>query len=283
VGPIVVEVRRAGVVEARHHVHAVLVDPVGEIVRAAGDPELVCFLRSSAKPIQALPLARARADLDDRDLAIASASHLAEPMHIEAVRALLVRAPAREDELECGGGIVHNCSGKHAGMLTLCRAHGWPSAGYRLPEHPCQRAMLEAVEEACGEPPLATATDGCGVVTFAYPLHRMAYGFARFERLDGGDRVAAAMRRHPELIRGAGAPDTLLMQLRPRWVAKGGAEGLLCAADGRGMGVVLKVEDGAARATGPALAAFLDGPEELKVSPLRNSRAEVVGEIFANL
>jgi L-asparaginase II len=283
VGPIVVEVRRAGVVEARHRVHAVLVDPVGEIVRAAGDSEFVCFLRSSAKPIQALPLARARADLDDRDLAIASASHLAEPMHIEAVRALLVRAPAREDELECGGGIVHNCSGKHAGMLALCRAHGWPSAGYRLPEHPCQRAMLEAVEEACGEPPLATATDGCGVVTFAYPLHRMAYGFARFERLDGGDRVAAAMRRHPELIRGAGAPDTLLMQLRPRWVAKGGAEGLLCAADGRGMGVVLKVEDGAARATGPALAAFLDGPEELKVSPLRNSRAEVVGEIFANL
>jgi L-asparaginase II len=283
VEPIIVEVRRGTVVEATHRVHAVLVDADGEIVRVAGDPELVCFLRSSSKPIQALPLARARDDLDDRELAIASASHLAEPMHLEAVRALLARAPAAEEELECGGGIGHNCSGKHAGMLALCRAHGWASEGYRLPEHPCQQAMLAVVEEACEEPPLATATDGCGVVTFAYSLTRMAHGFARFERLPGGDRVAAAMRRHPELIRGAGTPDTRLMQLRPRWVAKGGAEGLLCAADGQGMGVALKVEDGAGRATGPALAAFLEGPEEMAVTELRNSRGEAVGRILAKL
>jgi L-asparaginase II len=283
VEPIVVEVRRGRTVEATHRVHAVLVDADGEIARAAGDPELVSFLRSSAKPIQALPLARARNDLDDRDLAIASASHLAQPMHLDAVRGLLARAPASEAELECGGGIVHNCSGKHAGMLALCRAHGWPSAEYRLPDHPCQRAMLAAVEEACEGPPLACATDGCGVVTFSYPLHRMAHGFARFEQLPGGDRVAAAMRRRPELIRGEGAPDTRLMQLRPRWVAKGGAEGLLCAADGQGMGLALKVEDGAGRATGPALAAFLEGPEEMAVTELRNSRGEVVGEILANL
>jgi L-asparaginase II len=282
VDPILVEVRRNGIVEARHRVDAVLVDASGEIVRAAGDPELVCFFRSSSKPIQALPLARARDDVDDRDLAIASASHPAEPLHLEAVRGLLARAPAREDELECGGGIAHNCSGKHAGMLALCRAHGWESAGYRLPEHPCQEAMLEVVEEACEEEPLATAADGCGVVTFAYPLHRMAHGFARFERLEGGDRVAAAMRARPELIRGRGSPDTELMRLRPRWVAKGGAEGLLCAADGRGMGVALKAEDGAWRALGPALAAFLEGPEELAVSTVRNSRGEAVGEIFAN-
>ena len=263
--------------------HAVLVDPDGEVVQAAGDPELVCFLRSSAKPIQALAVARARDDLDERDLAIASASHLAEPAHLEAVRALLAKAPAGEDELECGGGIAHNCSGKHAGMLALCRARGWPSGGYRLPEHPCQQAMLAVVEEAFGGPPLATATDGCGVVTFAYPLHRMAHGFARFEGLDGGIRVAAAMRRHPELIRGAGGTDTRLMQLRPRWVAKGGAEGLLCAADGRGMGIALKVADGAPRAVGPALAAFLEGPEELAVTPLDNSRGEQVGEIRAEV
>ena len=281
--PIVVEVRRGTVVEARHRVHAVLTDPSGEIVRAAGDPELVSLFRSSAKPIQALPLVRARDDLDDRDLAIASASHLAEPMHLEAARALLAKAPAAEDELECGGGILHNCSGKHAGMLALCRARGWPSEGYRLPEHPCQQAMQEAIEEALESPPLATATDGCGVVTFAYPLHRMAYGFARFERLEGGDRIADAMRRHPELIRGAGSPDTRLMQLRPRWVAKGGAEGLLCAADGQGMGVALKAEDGSWRPLAPALAAFLEGPEELAVAEVENSRGERVGEVVANL
>lgn len=282
-GPIEVEVRRGGVVEARHRVHAAMVDREGRVVRAAGDAELVCFLRSSAKPIQALPLARARADLDERDLAVASASHLAQPMHLEAVRALLAKAPAAEEELECGEGVVHNCSGKHAGMLALCRAHDWPVEGYRLPGHPCQRAMLDAVEEALEGPPLATATDGCGVVTFAYPLERMAYGFARFETLPEGRRVADAMRRHPELVRGPGATDTRLMQLRPQWFAKGGAEGLLCAGDGRGMGIALKVEDGAGRAMGPAVAAFLGGPEELAVAPLENSRGERVGEIVASL
>ncbi|MEX2210223.1 MAG: asparaginase [Gaiellaceae bacterium] len=281
--PIVVEVRRGGHVEARHRVHAAMVDAEGRLVRAAGDPELVTFMRSSAKPIQALPLARARDDLDDRDLAIASASHLAEPMHLEAVRALLAKAPAGEEELECGGGIVHNCSGKHAGMLALCRARGWPSADYRLAGHPCQQAMQEAMEEAHGAVADATAVDGCGVLTFAYSLERMARAFARFERLDGAAPVADAMRAHPELIRGRGATDTRLMQLRPRWFAKGGAEGLLCAADGGGMGIALKVEDGAGRATGPALAAFLEGPEELAVVPLENSRGERVGELAARL
>ncbi len=282
-GPIEVEVRRGGTVESRHRVHAAMVDRSGRVVRAAGDAELVCFLRSAAKPIQALPLARARPDLDDRDLAIASASHLAQPPHLEAVRALLAKAPAAEGDLECGGGIVHNCSGKHAGMLALCRAEGWPTSGYRLPEHPCQQAMLAAVEEALGGPPLATATDGCGVVTFAYALERMAGAFARFETLSEGARVADAMRAHPELVRGPGATDTRLMQLRSGWLAKGGAEGLLCAGDGRGMGVALKVEDGAGRALGPALAAFLGAPEELAVAPLESSRGDRVGEIVAEM
>ena len=278
-----VVVRRGGVVEARHRVHAVLADASGRIVKAEGDAGLVAYLRSSSKPIQALGVARARDDLDARDLAIASASHLARPEHLEAVRALLAKAPAREGELECGDGIVHNCSGKHAGMLALCRARGWESQGYRLAEHPCQAEMLSLHEEAFEAAPAATAVDGCGVVTFAYTLEQMASAFARFERLDGGKRVADAMRAHPELIRGPGAADTRLMQLRPRWFAKGGAEGLLCAGDGQGMGLALKVEDGTGRAIAPALAAFLDGPEELAVVPLENSRGEVVGEVVANL
>jgi L-asparaginase II len=273
VEPIMVEVRRNGVIEGVHRVHAVSTDG-----RVAGDPELVTFMRSSAKPIQALPLARAREDLDERDLAIASASHLAEPMHLEAVRGLLAKAPATEDDLECGGGILHNCSGKHAGMLALCRANGWPAEGYRLADHPCQGAMLEVVVEAAGAPPVETAVDGCGVVTFAFSLHRMAVAFERFETLPGGERIAAAMRRYPELIRGAGATDTRLMQLRPGWIAKGGAEGLLCAA-GDGIGVALKAEDGGYRSLGPALAAFLGDLEELAVAPVENSRGERVGEI----
>src|SRR2546421_5682836 len=144
--PLTVIARRAGVVEARHRVHAVAVQD-GAVIAEAGDASLVCFMRSSSKPLQVLPLARARTDLDSRDLAIASASHLADHAQLEAVRALLAKAPATEDELECGPAgaparkLNHNCSGKHAGMLALCRVRGWRSEGYRLQRHRVQRAM----------------------------------------------------------------------------------------------------------------------------------------------
>jgi L-asparaginase II len=291
VEPIVVQARRAGVVEARHRVHAVAVHD-GAVVAQAGDAELVCFMRSSSKPFQALPLALARDDLDERDLAIASASHRAEPAQIDAVRALLAKAPADPDELECGlqegrppERLYHNCSGKHAGMLALCRARGWPGEGYRLPDHPVQQGCLAVHAEAAQvhTEDIATGTDGCGVVTFALPLERMALMFSRLEGLDGAARVVAAMRTHPELIGGTGSADTELMQALPGWIAKGGAEGLLCAASPTGIGVALRVEDGSFRAQRPALAAFLHllGIElsTFSVIPIDNSRYEQVGEL----
>ena len=121
-----------------------------------------------------------------------------------------------------------NRSGKHAAMLLLCRTMAWPTAGYRLAEHPCQTAMLKEVAAAAEVEPetIPTAIDGCGVVTHALTLERMAHAFSRIARLDGGVRVAEAMRAHPELIRGPGAADTELMRLGRGWVAKGGAEGL---------------------------------------------------------
>src|SRR5438105_5458125 len=164
--PLRVVARRGAVVEAVHLVHAVAVRD-GAVVASAGDASLVCYFRSSAKPLQALPLARAREDLDDRDLAIASASHLARPDQLEAVQALLAKAPASEDELECGfedgSRLRHNCSGKHAGMLALCRARGWPSGGYRLAGHPVQLAMLAEIAATAEVDPagLVTAVDGC--------------------------------------------------------------------------------------------------------------------------
>jgi L-asparaginase II len=289
---ITVAVRRGRTVESRHRVHAVAVQD-GTVVAESGDGGLVTFMRSSAKPIQALPLSRALPELDEQEVAIACASHQALPEQLAAVRSLLARAPAGEDELECGPAgdppepIKHNCSGKHAGMLALSRAHGWDSRGYRLPEHPCQRAMLTEVARAAdvAETELETAVDGCGVVTFGLPLERMALAFARLERLDGGDRIAAAMRAHPGLIRGPGGIDTALMRAREGWIAKGGAEGLMCAAGPSSLGLALKIEDGAGRAVGPALAAFLDRlgypVEKLEAAPLVNSRNEVVGEIRA--
>ena len=289
--PLIVEVRRNGIVEARHRVHAVAVQN-GAVVAKAGDAGLTCFMRSSSKPIQALPLARARADLDDRDLAIASASHRATDDQIAAVRALLAKAPATEDDLELGlqegrppQKISHNCSGKHAGMLALCHTHDWPTTNYRLPEHPVQQASAAAHAEAVDakEEELPTATDGCGVVTFALPLERIAYAFARFEQLPQGDRIANAMRKHPDLVGGPDGADYHLMRAAAGGVAKGGAEGLLCAGGPNGIGVALKSEDGANRPLGPALAAFLlpfgVALPALATTPVTNSRGEHVGEL----
>jgi L-asparaginase II len=273
-------------------VHAVAIRN-GSIVAEAGDPQLVAFMRSSSKPVQALPLARARPDLDERDLAIASASHRAEPAQLEAVRRLLAKAPARERELECGlqdgrprDSLHHNCSGKHAGMLALCRAHGWRSDGYRHEGHRVQRAMLAAHAEAADvdEGAMPTAVDGCGVVTFALTLERMANAFARLEGIRGGERVSTAMRAHPELVGGAGQTDTELMRALPGWIAKGGAEGLMCAAGPDGLGIALKSADGTSRPHRPALHAFLgrigvELPDDFARVAIANAHGETVGEI----
>jgi L-asparaginase II len=288
VDAIGVTVRRGDLVEAVHRVHAVAVED-GRITESAGDAGLVTFYRSSSKPLQALPLARERDDVTEVELAIACASHRAEPSQLEAARSLLDRAPATEADLELGPQegrgpslLSHNCSGKHAGFLAVCRARGWPIEGYRLAEHPLQQLLLRETAAAAdlGEDDVATAVDGCGVPTFGMSLERMAYTFSRLAQLEGSARIVAAMTAHPELIGyERGAVDTDLMRLRPGWVAKGGAEGLICAATPEGAGIALKAEDGAMRALRPALAAFLGLDGGFEVAPVLNSRGERVGEI----
>jgi L-asparaginase II len=268
--PLTVVASRDGVVEATHHVHAITTDG-----RSFGDPDLVCFLRSSSKPIQAIPLMEAYDDLSDAELAIASASHQAEPAQLEAVHLLLERAGATPDDLENGlqagrpeGKVGHNCSGKHAGMLAACRANGWPFEGYRLPDHPLQQRIRALIGGDEG-----IAIDGCGVPTFALPLRRTAELLTRTP-----ERIAAAMRARPELVGGQGADDTDLMRALPGWIAKRGAEGLFCAAGPDGLGVALKVEDGSSRALRPALGHLL-GIASFDEVPVSNSRGEIVGAL----
>jgi L-asparaginase II len=292
--PISVAVRRGSFVESVHLVHAVAVQD-GAVVEEAGDPAFLTSLRSSAKPFQALPLVRSRDDLDDDDVAIASASHRAEPEQIEAVRRLLAKAPATEDDLEVGlqqgrppEPIYHNCSGKHAGMLAACGARDWPTEGYRLAGHPLQGEILTEIAAAAEVEPdeLETGIDGCGVVCFAMPLERVAFMFSRLEAREGGGRVAAAMRAQPQLVGGTGQPDTELMRALPAWIAKGGAEALFCAAGPDGLGIALKTQDGGYRALRPAIGSFLARlGHELDAGfrrvPVRNSRGEEVGELVA--
>ncbi|HEY3922242.1 MAG TPA: asparaginase [Gaiellaceae bacterium] len=267
-GPFRVVVRRGGTVEAVHRVHVASSDGL-----VAGD-DIVSHLRSAAKPMQAIPLLEAYDDLGDDELAIACASHQAEPAQLDAVRRLLARAGATVDDLENGpqegrpeGRLGHNCSGKHAGFLAACRANGWPFAGYRLPGHPLQLRIRELL--GGGEP----ATDGCGIPTYAQPLTEQARLLLRTP-----DRIADAMRARPELVGGDGADDTALMRALPGFFAKRGAEGLLCTVAPDGRGYAFKVEDGNGRALRPAVAAVL-GIESFERVPLENSRGERVGEI----
>jgi L-asparaginase II len=266
---VIVEVRRGGVLEAQHRIHAAWSD--GEVV--CGD-DLTCLLRSVVKPLQAVPLLEAYDDLSDAEIAIACASHIAEPGQIKAVLTLLTRAGATESDLECGaegaaGKVAHNCSGKHAGMLAACRVNGWAFSGYSRAEHPLQRRIAEVI----GRPP--AATDGCGVPTFATTVRSAADLFARIP-----ERARVAMAVHPELVGGTDVDDTLLMQLRPGWVAKRGAEALFCVSSPEGRALALKVEDGAMRAVRPALGAILDIDEWREV-PLRSSLGDVVGVLSA--
>jgi len=289
--PLSVAVRRGEIVESVHLVHAVAVEN-GEIVAEAGNPAILASLRSSAKPLQALPFSRTHDDARTEELAIAAASHFGTPMHIEAVRVLLRATGGSEDELECGlqpgrrpEPIYHNCSGKHAAMIAVCRKRGWPVEGYFRADHPLQRELGDVVADAAavGSDQVVTGIDGCGVVCFALTLERAAFVFSRFEGLQGGDRIAVAMRARPELVGGEGGTDTELMRLLPGWIAKGGAEGLMCAASTEGLGLALKVADGSSRALRPALAAFaselgLDVSAFAEV-PLENARGESVGAI----
>jgi L-asparaginase II len=270
VDAIRVTVTRGDVVEATHLVHAATTE--GE---RWGDPSLAFWFRSAAKPIQAIPFVEGYGDLDDAEVAIACASHHAEPAQLEAVRCVLGRAGATVEDLENGvqegrpdGKLGHNCSGKHAGMLAACHANGWPPHPYRDPGHPLQRRIAELMGTR------EIAVDGCGVPTFATTLAAAAELLTRTPA-----RIGAAMRARPELVgASSGSLDTELMQLADGWIAKGGAEGLLCAAHEDGRGLALKCADGAFRALRPALGAVL-GLDVLRETPVRSSRGEIVGAI----
>ncbi|MEJ2869632.1 asparaginase [Actinomycetospora sp. OC33-EN08] len=270
-----VEVVRGGLVESVHEVSLVALDPAGDPFLTAGDPGWVVYGRSALKPAQTVAALRAGADLTDVEVAIASASHSGEPVHLDAVTALLTRHGLSPDDLGCipdlplgvdamhaylaAGGtatpLAMNCSGKHAAMLVA--AGGDP--GYLDPEHPLQRGCRDALAELAG-PVRAASTDGCGAPAFATTLADLA----RLPLALAGAadpvvaRVAGAMRAYPHLVAGTGRLDTVLMDALPGAVAKSGAEGVLVAALPDGSAVAAKAADGAARALGPALLAVLD-------------------------
>jgi L-asparaginase II len=323
----VVEVTRGALVESRHIVHVAVAHARRGLIAGCGDVHCVSFVRSAIKMFQALPLAEdgvsERFALTSEEVALCTASHNAEPFHVAAAQAILAKAGGSEEALACGphppmyapaaaalersgttpGRVHNNCSGKHAGMLALARHHGWPIEGYHHAWHPVQQRVLRTLSEWSDLEPsrVPLGVDGCGLPTFALPLDRTALACARFAAAAGrGDTAAAtivhAMTAHPEFVAGTGRLCTALMRTtNGRVFAKVGAEGYYCAGvPGLELGIALKVEDGARRASEPALLGVLSAVGALEAGELErlrefaqpvvtNTRGETVGDVRTRL
>jgi L-asparaginase II len=286
----VVEVVRGTVVESRHRVHAAVVDAAGLVRASAGDPEKVTFIRSAAKPFQAIPViaegAMDRFGITLDEIAVMCGSHSGEERHISAVTSILGRIGLDAEALACGphapfdrtaqrelaeaglepGRLHNNCSGKHAGMLAIARVNGWDPLGYNQPEHPVQGRVLVEMGRWMDLPleAMAMGTDGCAAVTVGIPLRNMALGYARLAQAARvGEReptyVVGSMTSYPEMVAGGGRLCTELMTCAEgRLFAKVGAEGVYCVGvPGAELGIAIKIEDGAQRAIGPAILAVL--------------------------
>lgn len=285
-----VEIWRGPFLESVHSGHAVISDLNGNIVEAWGDPEAVVLPRSSSKMIQGLPLVESgaadRAGLTPRHLALACASHSGAPLHVDFVNAWLGALGLDDDAFRCGPQpsrdralrekmicagekpcqVHNNCSGKHAGFLTLAKDLG-AGPEYVDIDHPVQKACLDAFEDVTGLSSPGFAIDGCSAPNFGTRLSAMARAMAFFatahEREDSRSKAAArltdAMRAHPELVAGKGRACTELMNATEGRVAlKTGAEAFFVAIiPEKGLGVALKIMDGGTRAAECAIAAIL--------------------------
>jgi L-asparaginase len=262
--PITVHLLREGIIESVHHVQAAVCDNRGRVLSMAGDAEHATFVRSSLKPFQALAVTGSgileRYQLLDRDLAIMCSSHSGEIMQVRQAFNILWRANIETESLQCPtpngktSPLEHNCSGKHAGMLAVCRAHNWPLNNYLERHHPLQKLILTKFAEILKMPgdEFIGVHDDCGAPTYLMTLDQMASLYAN---LASGsnlelERIVRAMTRNPELIAGERLFDTQIMRLTEgEIVSKTGAEGIQCIGKvGEGMGLALKVSDGAKRA-----------------------------------
>ena len=293
--PVLVEVVRGPMVESRHRGAIAVVAPDGTVVHAIGDVEREMYPRSAIKPVQALPLIETGAadafGFGDVEIALSCASHLGEARHVAAVRNMLKKAGARPDQFECGPqppsgtaaehelvsagepfqAIHNNCSGKHAGMIASALHKGESPTGYTEVTHPVQQRVLGVFESmtGCDLGRAPRGIDGCSVPVWAMPLGNLALAMARMadpsdqpeSRQAAAARIRAAMAAEPFYIHGSNAFGTdVIAAAGPDVLVKGGAEGVYTAIlPALGLGVALKIDDGASRAAELAMIHTLEG------------------------
>lgn len=301
-----VRLLREGIIESSHRVQAVVCDNRGRVLSVAGSAETACFVRSALKPFQALAVTSTgtleRYNLNDRDLAIICSSHKGTIEQVRQAFNVLWRCDVDPSALQCPipdgkrSPLEYNCSGKHAGMLAVCKQRHWPLNNYLQRNHPVQQLILGKVAELLRMPAeeFISAKDDCGAPTYLMQLGGMAALYAQLVSGNNLDmeRIIRAMTHHPNMVAGEGEFDTQLMRLtQGELVSKGGAEGVLCIGRvGEGMGLAIKVMDGAQRAKSavaiqllkqmgwisPAIAETLS---ESFMSLSKFKRLEVIGEL----
>lgn len=314
-------------VENIHYGSIAVVDAAGRLLYSSGDPDAMVFTRSALKPFQALPFmladGPARFDFTLDELALLCASHSGEEMHLAGVESILGKIGLDEQHLECGcatplyydavglpppagrrwRSVHHNCSGKHSGFLAWCRLYDVPTQGYVNPRHPLQQAIRATLSEAVqiGEDKLPTGIDGCSAPNYAMPLARLAHLYARLAQGGRDARLGAAlgdlfdaMTKRPDLVSGEARTDLAWMTAgQGDWVAKIGADAVQAiGVRSAGLGIAIKVADGAVRALHPSVFSTLEQLglldarrrellEPWRAPAIRNARGNVAGEVRA--
>jgi len=284
---ILVKVYRKDTIESVHHGAVAVVDSSGKLLYSVGDPDFLTFLRSSAKPFQALVVVESGTSeafgFTQQEMAIIAGSHNGEKKHVRIVRSILKKIGLNKSYVKCGthvphyytalgmtppkkkfSPLQHNCSGKHAGMLAVCVYEGWNLEKYLSPRHPVQKLILRKISELCQYPErrIKIGIEGCGAPTFALPLKNMAIGFSKLKSFISKKQLtsqslqvlADSMWRYPEMVSGRGRLDyELAIASKRNILAKAGAEALHCGAIlDKGYGLAVKILDGSRRAVAPA-------------------------------
>lgn len=314
----IVNVTRGNIVESKHNVSIVVANSSGEIIASAGDENLITYMRSAAKPLQALNVILSKAyekyNFTDEQLAIMCASHYGEEMHRKVISEILEKIECTKNDLLCGSPLSisedymkeqllnhhkidqlnSDCSGKHSGFLSVCKTKGYPIETYNQPDHPMQKEVLQVISSMCDIKPenIFIGTDGCGVPVHGMPIKNMSIGYAKLatpDKLDENYKFACnkifdAMNAHPEMIAGTnGFCTELIKNTNGRLCGKLGAEGIYCIGiKDKDMGINVKVEDGNFRALYPAVMSTLIQLDLLRDSEIKSLDRFVKPVIYSN-